>query len=351
MTCPRDQRAPDLNLRAREGEPAVITFILSLGDALRYRFVVSALGEALLLSRAMALPRAFAHGTAAAWLRQHDLARRRLEREHDLRPLLALLAAGSHFPDFLTPPTQAALGDTARELEEVRTTSAERARTEIERPLSTSPPLEAVVARQLRSRKTASGLADLLGSVWEALVAPSWKLLRDVLERDILHRPPSPPRGGPAALFADLAPLLTLAEPELRIQCPGVEATRALDGRGLLLRPSAFVGRSAAAALNETQPAELTYPARGLATLFFSGPEHQDAALATLIGSTRAQVLAVLADPMHTSGLARLFRRSPGNIADHLRALRETGLIDRARFGPHVIYWRPQLGDALLDGP
>jgi DNA-binding transcriptional ArsR family regulator len=328
----------------------VITLVLSLGDALRYRFAVSPLGEVVLLSRAIALPRAFAYGTAAAWLRQHDLARRRLEQEHDLRPLLFLIAR-SHVPHFLTPTAEAALGDIERELEEVRATPGERAQSEIERILSTSPPLDALVERQLRAPDAASELADLLRSVWEALVAPSWKLLRDVLERDILHRSRSLARGGPAALFADLAPLITLAEPELRIQCPGVEATRALDGRGLLLRPSAFVGRYAAAALNETQPAELTYPARGLATLFFSGPEHQDAALATLIGSTRAQVLAVLADPMHTSGLARLFRRSPGNIADHLRALRETGLIDRARFGPHVIYWRTQLGDALLDGP
>jgi hypothetical protein len=93
-----------------------------------------------------------------------------------------------------------------------------------------------------------------------------------------------------------------LAEPELRIQCSGVDATRALDGRGLMLRPSAFISPYVAASLNETRPAELTYPARGLASLFFSGPERQDAALATLLGSTRAHVLEVLEDPMHTSG-------------------------------------------------
>jgi DNA-binding transcriptional ArsR family regulator len=91
------------------------------------------------------------------------------------------------------------------------------------------------------------------------------------------------------------------------------------------------------------------YPARGVASLFWGAP-HGDGALATLIGTTRAQVLAMLDEPMHTSCLARIFGRSPGNIADHLKALRVSGLIDRARVGRHVIYTRTPVGEALLAG-
>jgi DNA-binding transcriptional ArsR family regulator len=328
----------------------VLRLVLSLADALRYRFAVSPLSEVVLLSRTMALPPDLAGGTPAAWLRRHDLARRRLERDRDLRPLIALMAAGPCVPAFLTPTRESVLGDVERELAEVRATPPDRVQAEIERALSASPAPEPSIASVLRSRDAAIQLADLLRLVWEALVAPSWGLIRDVLERDILYRSRSLARGGLAALFDDLAPLITLAEPELRVQCTDVDATRVLDGRGLLLRPSVFIWPYAAALLDAKQPAELMYPARGVATLFFSAPKCPDAPLAALIGGTRAQVLTMLNEPMHTSGLARLFRRSPGNIADHLKALRDSGLVERARVGSHVIYSRTRLGDALLAG-
>lgn len=327
----------------------MITLVLSLADALRYRFAISPLGEVVLLSRAMALPHVFRSGTPSAWLRQQDLARRRLENEHDLRPVLALMSTGPSLPGLLTPREEA-LGDIERELGDVRATPVERARAEIDQILSTRRPVEPAVERQLRSPDVMRRLADLLEATWEALVAPSWQLMQDVLERDILHRSRSLAHGGLAGLFGDLAPLITLVEAEIRIQFPSIDATRTLDGRGLLLRPSAFIWPRAGVSLDDKDAAELVYPARGVASLLFSQPQRFDAALATLIGSTRAQVLAMLNEPMHTSGLARIFRRSPGNIADHLKALRDSGLINRMRVGRKVVYSRTQLGDALLDG-
>lgn len=327
----------------------MITLVLSLADALRYRFAISPLGETVLLTRAMGLPHVFRSGTPSAWLRRHRLARLRLEAAYDLRPLLALMTEEPSLPGFLTPP-ETVLGDLEREVVGVRATPIDQVRSEIESILATRAPLEPAVERQLRSPEVAHRLADLLEAVWEGLIAPSWPLLQDVLERDILYRSRALAGGGLAGVFKDLDPLITLEEPELRIQCAHCDATRVLDGQGLLLRPSAFIWPHAAVSLDEEQPAELVYPARGVASLLFAEPQRFDGALATLIGSTRAQVLTVLDEPMHTSGLARIFRRSPGNIADHLKALRDSGLIDRMRVGRKVVYSRTRLGDALLDG-
>src|SRR5262249_4382733 len=202
--------------------------VLSLADALRYRFAVSPVSETVLLSRAMALRSDFAQGTPAAWLRRHDLARRRLGRDHDLRPLLALLAAGPYFPDFLTPTSESVLGDVERELDEIRATPSERARAEIEQTLSACPSLEAAVEGHLQTPDAANLLADLLGHVWEALLAPSWPLIRDVLERDVLHRSRSLARGGLTARFDDLAPLITRAVPQHHVHCADSAATRVL---------------------------------------------------------------------------------------------------------------------------
>src|SRR5262245_64073215 len=114
----------------------------------------------------MAMPDSFKEGSPAAWLRRHELARRRLEREHDLRPLLALMAAGRYYPDFLTPASEAGVADIGDELDEVRATPDDQAQAEIERTLSTARPtfaqLEPVVERQLRSPGAPGRLADQL---------------------------------------------------------------------------------------------------------------------------------------------------------------------------------------------
>jgi DNA-binding transcriptional ArsR family regulator len=325
----------------------MVRFVLSLADTLRFRFTISPLGEVVRLARALANPKTCADGAPAAWLRDQQPALTRLHEEHDLRPLLAALSARrDYYPDFLTPTPQASVGEIGEELCRVQATAAAQVAQEIGECLERSEGIEPETERRLRSADAGVLLADLLGALWEAVLAPAWPRLRDLLERDVLYRSRLLARGGLASLFSDLEPLVTLRERTLYVDLR-TEATCVLGGEGLRLMPSAFIWPYALV-VSET-PRTLIYPSRGVASLFWS--EHgAEAVLAKLIGSTRAEILEHIGEPSHTSALARSLGRSAGNVADHLKVLHACGLVARDRVGRNVMYSRTPLADALLAG-
>jgi DNA-binding transcriptional ArsR family regulator len=326
----------------------MIKFVLSLADVLRFRFAISPLGEAVRLGRDLANPKTFSQGAPGAWLRAKQSELARLHREHDLRPLLAVLSARSdYYPDFLTPTPEGPVGEISEELDHVRATPRAQVRLEIDYCLDVARGIDSDVEKQLRSPGAGNLLADLLYALWDAVIAPAWPQLRDVLERDVLYRSRLLARGGLASLFADLEPLITLRDHDLYVDL-SVEGTCVLDGQGLNLTPSAFMWPFAVAML-DPKPPTLVFPARGVASLFWD--EHgAQAAVGQLIGHTRAEILELVGEPTHTSALARRLGRSPGNIADHLKILHASGLVGRARVGRNVMYSRTPLADALLEG-
>jgi DNA-binding transcriptional ArsR family regulator len=325
----------------------MIKFVLSLADVLRFRFAISPLGEAVRLARALADPKTFWQGAHAAWLRGKQPELARLNQEHDLRPLLVLLSARcDYYPDFLTPTPERPVGEISEELDQVRATPRQQLQLEIDTCLAATGN-DAGIEKQLRSPSVGTLLADLLQALWEAVIAPDWPQLRDVLERDVLYRSRLLARGGLASLFADLEPLLTLRDHDLFVDLK-FEGTCVLDGQGLNLTPSAFIWPYAVAMI-DPHPPTLVFPARGVASLFW-GTHGPEAAVGQLIGQTRAEILELVAEPTHTSALARRLGRSPGNIADHLKILHASGLVVRARVGRNVMYARTPLADALLEG-
>jgi hypothetical protein len=221
----------------------MVRFVLSLADVLRFRFAISPLGEAVRLARALANPKTFAQGAHAAWLQEQRPALERLREHHDLRPLLALLAARpDYYPDFLTPTPDGTTGEIDDELEQLRAAPPPQVRREIAQCLDAATNLDRNIERQLRSSTAGVLLADLLHALWEAVIAPAWPQLQDVLERDVLYRTRLLARGGLASLFTDLEPLLTLRDNDLFVDM-STEGTCALGGDGLRLTPSAFILR------------------------------------------------------------------------------------------------------------
>jgi DNA-binding transcriptional ArsR family regulator len=91
----------------------------------------------------------------------------------------------------------------------------------------------------------------------------------------------------------------------------------------------------------------ITYPPRGIATLWDTAETPAPAALAALIGRTRATILAALAEPISTSTLAHHLSITPGAVSQHLSVLLDCRLATRSRLGHSVPYRRTRAGDML----
>jgi DNA-binding transcriptional ArsR family regulator len=95
----------------------------------------------------------------------------------------------------------------------------------------------------------------------------------------------------------------------------------------------------------------LSYPCRGVATLWSAPPPASAGALISLLGETRVRLLALLGEPVPTVELARRLQVTPSAVSQHLRVLHATGLATRTRSGRLVLYRRSPLGEELYRGP
>lgn len=282
--------------------------------------------------------------------------------------LFALVPVPSwYIPDFVTPPPTTPVPDLETELANLRRTSGERVRTDLERLetlLDSVPPgtlTSSALAREETGnaelgafrRDPAAGLARLADQVrdyWELVVSQYWPRLRSLLAADVVHRARSLANGGTVSLFADLAPSVSWRDNLLSVAHPRFTGHRQLDGEGLLLVPSAFVWPTVfSSTLPPWQPT-LTYPVRGVATLWEKRTAATVPALAHVLGRSRTRLLLELEVPASTTELAYRTGLSPGAVSQHLSRLRSAGLVNAARSGRLVLYFRTDASEILLTG-
>lgn len=320
----------------------MIRYRFRAGDLLRTRFAISPLFEATASVQALRDPSSAS--IHVPWVREARERTRGLE----LDLLHALVPGGGYHPDFVAPPPETPLPDVAEEIERVRRTPAAQVRKELAwcypdglpevlRPLAEKP------------KRELPRLAATIAEYWEAAVEPYWDAIRATLEDDIAYRARLLTASGPIEAFDDLHPDVKWSWPDLIIDRE-YQADIDLDGRGLLLAPSAFIWPKAGAMYDPPWQPTLLYPPRGLGRLWAPAPVDPQA-LAALLGRRRAEILTALDREATTRELSRRLGASQAGVSEHLGVLRAAGLVRPRRHGASVYYARTAAGDGLVTAP
>ncbi|MDP4502892.1 winged helix-turn-helix domain-containing protein [Nonomuraea turcica] len=314
-------------------------------DLVASRFAISPLIETMHAQWVLA-GRAEA-GVHGQWARRWREKYRELARDHPaLRAAGAISGnTGAANVDFVAPPPTAVDVPFEAELASMRATPLEQAHGEITRVLA-GRPVPGWVLDLLLGPHVVERLADAYEALWTEIVSHEWPRFRAILQRDVAQRAGRLAAYGWQSALEDLSPRVHWRRGgRIELEMRSISGPRRLGGKGLLFLPSAFM-RTIAVYLEDAWPYAMIYPARGIA----AAPAAPDADLSSLIGRSRALILAELAEPATTTQLAALLRQSVGTTGEHVAALRRTGLITGTRTGRSVLYARTPLGDALIKG-
>jgi len=308
------------------------------------RFGVSPLLETTLSVGVLSYPE-----DAAFHLHWVERARERVG-DLDLTPVRTLLSRDvpRYAPDFLNPPPSGPCAELEEELAVMAATPARQVREEVQRCYegrAVPAELEQFITRP---RSAIGALAETLREYWQRALAPHWPRICTLLDHDILYRSQALVDGGMRALFEELDPQVKWDGKVLRIEKECTHPTVELDERGLLLAPSVFAWPRVLIVSEPPWQPTMIYPARGVGMLWEPERPAPPDALAKLLGSSRASILAALDRPRSTTELARVLDISAGGVSQHLAVLRSAGLVSSRRAQRLVLYLRSEHGDELV---
>jgi DNA-binding transcriptional ArsR family regulator len=263
--------------------------------------------------------------------------------------LLELAPPRGYSPDFLTPGGAPDIGSS---VDAILTTGRERLRAE----------LSVLAAGRRRPpnwlRAMADGDPEIMTRLGSALrgyhgriLGRRWDRVRVVTAAERAQRVRDLIDGGVERLLGGLHPLIRWEPPVLVVDYP-VHQELHLHGRGLLLIPSYFCSGRPITLRDPGLDPVLVYPAARGGHPADRAAEPDRAALARLLGRTRAAVLEDIALSSGTTGggIARRLGMSDASASEHAAVLRGTGLVETHRVDNRVRHTVTPLGRALLDG-
>ncbi|MFD0819619.1 ArsR/SmtB family transcription factor [Micromonospora zhanjiangensis] len=293
----------------------------------------------------------------AGWRRDvaHTLRRDGTAAQHRL--LFALNPPQGYFPDFLTPYVSRDGFEAG--LEAIRSTPIRQLHRDMtvlagENALPSSAPELA--------RGEPGALRRLTGSMRayrETAISPYWPRIQAAVEADRIRRSRALLDGGTEGLLASLRPSMRWESGVLDVYDYPYQRELRIEGRGLLLVPSFFCSRVPVALLDPDLPPVLVYPVDRLGGILPAAGEpdlvpakrnpEERAALADLLGRTRAAVLETIDGGCSTGEVARRLQISAAAASQHTTVLRNAGLIISQRERNTVLHTLTPLGRAILD--
>ncbi len=317
----------------------MLKYELSEADLGGVRFGISPLCELGLSLRAVRDPSQYP--LQLPWLRRTEEARSRL----DLDGLLSLVDDRLWTPDFLNPRPQSPLTRIDDEFAALEQLSAEQFHGDLVRvhgavPTVFSGPVGPAIRR----------MVGILRDFWETCFEPHWLRMRTILEADIVYRGRQIAQAGLFTMLNDLSGAVEFDGRVISVRLKNpASRTERTDGLGLTLVPTMFT-RRASAPVNHGDPPMLMYPARGQGAMWETERVTNPAAIVAVLGEVRTSLLTALAAPASSTELGLRFGVTTSAVNQHLRALRDAGLVTSTRYGRSVLYFRSELGAALLLG-
>ncbi|MBM7831843.1 DNA-binding transcriptional ArsR family regulator [Agromyces cerinus] len=315
----------------------MLRYVLNEGDVAAVRFGISPLCELGLSLRAIDDPSRFP--LQLPWLRRTEAARADLDTE----ALRGLIDERLWTPDFLNPRPESPLTKLDDEFEGLLATPAD---TFIGDLVAVHGHVPAVFEGS--PRVAVLRIVRALQELWDVSFAPYWPRMRAVLEADVVHRGRQIAQSGLSTMLNGISSTVDYdgGVVSVRLRDP-VDRVQPIDGLGLTLVPTMFTRRGSAPVGDG--PPMIMYPARGQGALWENERVANPAAVAAILGETRASLLSALGDPASSTELGVRFGVTPSAVNQHLRALRDAGLLVSTRYGHSVLYLRSELGSALLD--